>query len=218
MTYRFQAEIKAEHLRAMSHLAAQNDVRYYLNGVMLVAKPEVLLVATDGGVLGVLNTGQLAGSRFEVRVPNEVLKAMGKVKGAVQIGSDDGEAWTLRAGPVSLQWKAQQEKYPDWTRAMPRQANGAMSRFSALDIVKFNKVADALGLTADAMRMQIAHNEPAAGLISFPAFAGFIGLMQPLNRGPKFPEPVTSPPAWALEHPAIPADWRERAEGTCDLA
>ena len=47
MTYRFQAEIKAEHLRAMAHLAAVSDVRHYLKGLQVAASPSVLDTFAD---------------------------------------------------------------------------------------------------------------------------------------------------------------------------
>ena len=49
MTAKFQGEVKAEQIRALSHLAAQEDVRYYLNGMLFESEGHGLrTVAADG--------------------------------------------------------------------------------------------------------------------------------------------------------------------------
>ena len=218
MTYRFQAELKADHLRAMSHLAAQKDIRYYLQGVMVFALPDVLLGATTGIVLGVLRTGQVASARFQIRIPNTVLKQMGNAKGVVLLGSDDGENWVLKVGPATLGWKAEEERYPELHRALPATVSGAAAKLDGRRLSLFYKTADALG-ARDEHAVLVGHNGPDTALVSMPAVPDFIGGIAPLRSSPKHPEPAMVAPLWAKEPPAIPDNWRKApAAETCDLA
>lgn len=217
MTYRFQAEIKAEHLRALAHLAAQQDIRTYLNGVQVIATPEVLLVATTGTVVGALRTRQTASTRFEVRVPNETLKALGKFKGVVLIGSDDGVDWVLKAGPATLNWEAPDEVYPDWQRAIPASVSGAPFVFDARLLALFWKVAKDLDADgAGGHSVLLAQNGPDTGLVSLPAAPDFIGAQAPLRESDKLPKPAKTAPSWAKEPSGIPVGWRTAQ--ACDLA
>ena len=48
--------IPANYLLALQHLAPKKEVRYYLNGVAIIAKSgKISLVATDGHVMGCLS-------------------------------------------------------------------------------------------------------------------------------------------------------------------
>lgn len=219
MSYRFQAEIRAEHIRALAHLAAQEDVRYYLNGVQLVAAPEVLLVATTGFAIGCLRTQQLASAQFEVLIPNATVKAMGKVKGPVVIGSDDGQSWTLKAGALSLGWKTENGVFPDFRRAIPATTTGEPAQFDARQVALFWKTAKEL--SADRVGVHsvlLGQNGQGIALVSLPSAPDFIGALSPLSDGDKFPKALRSAPSWVKDAPYVPAKWREAAEEPCDLA
>jgi len=217
MTYRFQAEIKAELLRAMAHLAAQRDVRYYMQGVQVYATPEVILGATDGSVVGVLRTHQLASCCFEIRVPNDILKQMAKARGIAVLGSDDGAAWVLKVGALSLAWKAEQERYPELHRALPARVSGEACKFDARLLGLFLKVANDLGQVKDkAHAVLLGQNGQNPALVSMPDVPDFIGALAPLRNEAPHPAPAMIAPQWAKEPPAIPANWRAAAE-TCDL-
>lgn len=221
MTYRFQAEIKAEHLRAMQHLAAVQDVRYYLQGVQVFATPEVILGATNGSVLGVLRTHQTASGCFKVRIPNDTIKQMGKAAGPVVLGSDDGKAWALKVGPITLGWQAQEEQYPELHRALPAAVTGEACKFDARLLALFWKVAKDLNATsAGEHSVLMGQNGENTALVNMPAAPDFIGGLAVLRRGPKHPEPQMSAPGWAKAAPNVPADWRDavRTEEPCDLA
>lgn len=210
MTHRFQAEIRTEHLRAMAHLAGQRDVRYYLNGVQVYATPEVFLAATDGNAVGLLRTGQQAGSRFEVRIPNEILKQMGKAKGIALIASDDGKAWVLKIGPLSCGWTAEKERYPDMQRAIPASVTGESSKFDVQLLARFAKVAaDLGGPRMGGHEVLIGQNGVGTALVSLPGAPDFFGALAPLRKGDKFPDAPTAAPHWAKQSPAIPANWQE---------
>lgn len=220
MTAKFQAEVKAEQIRALSHLAAQEDVRYYLKGVMLIASPQVLLVATTGALLGCLQTDRIASAQFEILIPSATIKAMGTAKGPVIVGSDDGISWTLKTAALSLSWKADGGVFPDFRRAIPATTTGESAQFDARQTVLFWKSAKELGATkAGQHSVLLSPNGQAAALVTFPAEPMFAGLLSPLIVGAKFPEAPTSAPAWAKHAPYVPSNWAARqSDAACDLA
>lgn len=221
MPARFQAEIQAEHLRALSHLAPTKDVRFYLNGVQVFAAPEVTLAATDGSRIGVLRTGQLASAQFEIRIPIDTIKQLGKFTGVVVLASEDGQDWTLKAGALSLGWKAEDERYPQVWRAIPSTVSGEAGLFDLNLLPSFSKAAKDLGAGSGARAVLLGQNGAGTALVSMPECPEFVGALAPLRKGmPGNPDPLTSAPAWAIAPIEVPADWRtaKAAEETCDLA
>ena len=218
MTQRFQVEIQAAHIRALSHLAAVGDLRFYLNGVMLQASPETLLIATNGVLLGCLRTKQIASGVFEVLIPNATIKQMGKIKGPVEVGSDDGVNWTIRAGAMLLGWKAEGGVFPDFRRVLPTKTTGEAAQFDARQVVQFWKAAKELdALQADTHSVLLGHNGAGAATVTLPGEPSFAGALMPLNAGDKFPKPQTAAPDWARGAPYIPGDWSPRQPEACDL-
>lgn len=214
MTHRFQAELKTEHLRALSHLAAQKDVRTYLRGVNVTAHPEVRIAATDGTVVGVLQTHQTASRPFTVLVPNDTIKALGRHKGAVTIYSDDGIDWQISAGPITLTWKADTGVFPETARLFSIPVTGEPAQFDQRVPAVFWKVAKDLGAdTAAGHSVQIVHNgHNQAALVSMPCAPDFIGLFMPMRTGGKNPTAATSAPAWAKQPFNNPHNWRQVQE------
>lgn len=211
---RFHAELKAEHLRALSHLAAQQDVRYYLNGVQVLARPEILLGATDGTVVGVLDAGATANTAFTILVPNDVLKQIAKAKGLVVLRSDDGDHWTLQTGALSLSWKDDRGRFPDLSRVIPRSTSGEAWEYDSRLLAKFWKVAKDLDADrAGAHSVLLRQNGGSTGLVSMPCAPQFIGALGHLNRGERFPVPATAAPDWLPSSFHIADGWRDLAPG-----
>lgn len=214
----FHAEIEIEHIRALSHLAPTQGVRHYLNGVFVCAAPQVSLVATTGDVLGLIQTEGAAPFPFEVLIPNETLKALGKAKGRAVLHSLDGKHWTLATGPLALTWAAEPIVYPDFRRAIPATTSGIAAQIDARQVLAFWKAAKEIGADKKGQHsVLISQNGANAALVSLPLAPNFTGVISPLKEeGVKFPAPQPDAPSWAKSTPYVPANWRTAP--ACDLA
>lgn len=114
-----------KHLFNTVHFAmAQQDIRYYLNGMLFVFEPGwVRTVATDGHRLA-HNGTEIEGieSRHDVIVPRktvlEMQRLLGEVDDEVQIGVASGQV-RFQFDNVELISKLVEGKFPDFTRVIP---------------------------------------------------------------------------------------------------
>ncbi|MFT3800777.1 MAG: DNA polymerase III subunit beta [Burkholderiaceae bacterium] len=120
---------KLKHLFHMVHFAmAQQDIRYYLNGLLLVTDGHsVKVVATDGHRLAYCET-QLEGDdvppmpRHDVIIPRktvlELQRLLADSDEAVQIDVASNQV-RLRFGEVEMVSKLVEGKFPDYQRVIP---------------------------------------------------------------------------------------------------
>jgi DNA polymerase-3 subunit beta len=163
-----------KHLFAMVHFAmAQQDIRYYLNGLLLVVDgPMLRVVATDGHRLAycAVETGQPAG-RHEVIVPRKTVTELQRLLSdgdePVEIAIAPNQI-RLRFGDVELLSKLVEGKFPDYQRVIPsshrnaielnREAwAGALNRASILTSEKFKGVR--FTLTPGLLKIQTTNAE-----------------------------------------------------------
>lgn len=113
------------HLFNMVHFAmAQQDIRYYLNGLLFVVEPGfVRAVATDGHRLA--HSGAAVDgieSRYEVIIPRKTVLEMQRLlsdsEDPVQVDISAGQI-RFRFGQVELISKLVEGKFPDFTRVIP---------------------------------------------------------------------------------------------------
>lgn len=114
-----------KHLFNMVHFAmAQQDIRYYLNGLLFVFEPGfVRAVATDGHRLA--HSGAVVegiSSRYDVIVPRktvlEMQRLLGETDEPVQIDVATGQI-RFTFDNVELISKLVEGKFPDFTRVIP---------------------------------------------------------------------------------------------------
>ncbi len=111
-------------LGLVQYAMAQQDIRYYLNGLLVLADERTLrLVATDGHRLAHTAVALEAPvSRQEVIVPRktilELSKLLGDVDDPVSIEISASQA-TFSFGSVNLVSKLIDGKFPDFTRVIP---------------------------------------------------------------------------------------------------
>jgi len=113
-------------LGLVQYAMAQQDIRYYLNGLlMLIEDQQLRLVATDGHRLAyasMMLDAQLP--RQEVIVPRktviELSKLLGDVDDAVNVDVSSTQA-AFSFGPIELVSKLVDGKFPDYTRVIPTQ-------------------------------------------------------------------------------------------------
>ena len=110
----------------IQYAMAQQDIRYYLNGMLMVLEGSNLtLVATDGHRLGYVNRELGSGShtRREVILPRKTIIELSKLLN----DSDDQILIEISAnqarfvfGGISLVSKMVDGKFPDYTRVIPK--------------------------------------------------------------------------------------------------
>lgn len=188
--------ITAAHLKAIALLAAQQqDLRYYLNGVLIEATPfETRVVATDGHKLGV--------ARFAVAVENEVstdmefiipsaaieaLKVAKRDLGMLVSIEIDGSECALRLGAsdTRITFKPVDGKFPQWWRILVRDPSGEAAMFDPNTLMPFVKCGQLLKRTANALVPRIELNGMGAARVTFDGYDDFCGVVMPYVHGPK---------------------------------
>ncbi len=119
-------------LALVQYAMAQQDIRYYLNGLLLVvAGAELILVATDGHRLA-LASAEIGGNhpRTELILPRKTVIELARLMGdgsdpiEVRIG---GNQALFRFGAVELVSKLIDGKFPDFERVIPQAHNKHLS-------------------------------------------------------------------------------------------
>jgi DNA polymerase III subunit beta len=173
------AQKKLKHLFQMVHFAmAQQDIRYYLNGLLLVTDGKfVRVVATDGHRLAFCEAeveGDLA--KQEVILPRksvlELLKLLGDTEEPVNIDVAANQA-KFRFADVEMISKLVEGKFPDYQRVIPQGYNkhivlskdtfaATLARVSIMTSDKFKGVRLSLGDSLLKIQSSNAEQEEAA--------------------------------------------------------
>lgn len=118
-----QAELK--HLFGLVHYAmAQQDIRYYLNGLLLSLSPDgIVVVATDGHRLGFATVPRaLEVAKTDVILPRkavlELTKLLGDGDATVRLEVRDNQV-AFSFGVVELVTKVVDGKFPDYQKVIP---------------------------------------------------------------------------------------------------
>lgn len=113
----------SDSVKAVSHAMPLDDVRYYLNGLLIEScSDEQSIVATDGHRLArvVLNHNSMAD--FQAIVPccavKVLKKAMGKYSGLIITGDKNSAVFSFDNG-CKVKTKLVDAKYPDYARVIP---------------------------------------------------------------------------------------------------
>lgn len=112
-------------LAQVAYAMAQQDIRYYLNGLLLIASgPELRMVATDGHRLA-FASNPLAGDvpHTEVILPRKTVMELAR-----QLADSEdplevilaGNQVVFRFGPIELVSKLIDGKFPDYERVIPQ--------------------------------------------------------------------------------------------------
>jgi hypothetical protein len=139
------ADLKAAFER-VTPFAARNDVRYYLNSVLMTERDGFLtLVGTDGFRLARLKTGLAVGSLSDVILPISIADALGSVLDAgsdveiCTVGGEDNRGIGFRSESFEVMCPVIQGKYPQFERVIPGDADltaASVNRKSALAVLE----------------------------------------------------------------------------------
>ena len=208
--------IDKKALKAMSFLAAKDDVRYYLNGIYVEYGPmETRLVATNGHVLGI-HRSDAKGENDEsaignLIIPNEAVKSMCAWK-------TDKHIHTITLKPLNegatefradycgnnIVFSPTDGKYPHYRKVFPQKVSGKTAQFDAQYLYALSKTAETLlDKKHKKAYMHIGHNGDGGALVELCGVENFIGVIMPICADDEV-IPVSAP-AWALAQLEIPA-------------
>ena len=178
-------------VRAMIHTSSDGDIRYYLNGVHVIAtKTHSRLESTNGHICGIFvfetDENEVEGL-VDFIVPLDEIKML-KPSSAksldVLIIEYDAATKTgtlnVLAG-MSVRFTAIDGKFPELERVTPKTAtSGAAAQYQVEYFGQFAKVAKML--TPKKMQdVKIWHNGDAVALITLSDEPRYLGLLMPLN-------------------------------------
>jgi len=170
---RLPSAVLARLLEQVSFSMAQQDVRYFLNGMLLELTPQhTRVVATDGHRLAMATyvSGGAAGGRAQAIVPRKGVLELGRLLSeagedvVVKLGSNQ---LLVEAGNYTLVTKLIDGKFPDYEKVVPRAPGRSMvgnrealkqacSRAAILSNEKYRGVR----LLLDAEQLTIQANNP----------------------------------------------------------
>lgn len=130
--------------------AADRDVRYYLNGVLITPEHGGKLVATNGHILRMVSFPDAAKLAAPVILPRDFLELAKKFKAdslKIQGESDKPGAASFMAGYVYSQCKGIDGRFPDYMRVIPAmdKLTNTVNLPSAKQAATWGKVAKLLG-------------------------------------------------------------------------
>lgn len=173
---------KLSALRALTVLAAKDDIRYYLNGLLIEYSPTITrIVATNGHVMGIYNDTQEnegSGSFIIPRSALDLLKPANKLDQVCITREGTGSGSISVIGGASVNFAAVDGKFPDYVRVIPDKVTGEVAQFNPDYIADFKKAYKLLG----AKTFHIHHNGHGGAIVDF-ARDDFLGIMMPIRTG-----------------------------------
>lgn len=201
-------KIKADIFAAVSLFRGINDVRYYLNGLLLETGIKgARLVGCDGHQLAVAKIeGEFP--MASIIIPSCLVDVVKKKVQSAQFVTldftkgnkqhrDEGNVKgmfvprdiTLSYGETTTTSKELDGKYPDYRRVVPDKTDGTVAQFDPRLVNRIDKACSILGYK---FFSGIAHNGDKSGLSVIDD--GFVVVTMPFKTDPK-----KVPPAWVTE-------------------
>ena len=192
-------------LRAVLKFAAEDDVRYYLNGVCLeVARDVAFLVATDGHRLGAVMIPTLTGENLvpgSFIIPSALIKGVRKagrkvptdVEIIIETPDVVDSPVQVTDGEVKLSGKLIDAKYPDWRRISPQSVSGKVAQFNPAYLKSFLEARQELQGKDCPPVISVSHNGDSPALIDIED-PNFVGVLMPCRTR----APLKAAREWAL--------------------
>lgn len=149
-----QIPINVKHLKAVALFSAVNDIRYYLNGVLIEVLPNaVRIVATDGNLMAIAHHEvKHAIPPCQFIIPSSAvataIKSTGKacefIFGEPADANYIAQVVTpcvLHAGDTDVRFTPVDGKFPDYRRVFPDKCSGDVGHFNPEYIMRFQKAA-----------------------------------------------------------------------------
>lgn len=220
-------------LRALVNLAARDDIRSYLNGIMIEAHPSgrAILVATNGHVLGAIHCPDaveglpIERGAVQIIVPVEIVRALKRsaklpragveITGAAPAVAEPGGDYVAPAAmmlrdpcnSIALEFTPIEGRFPEFRRVVPAASSGSEVGFYDPRYVSAFEAA-AQELTPSRMVQSFVHQagtNPA--LVTMPAAPEFIGVIMPM----RVDQSAATAPDWIRAQADTPADLKAAA-------
>lgn len=188
-----QIQIDYDALRALLLVAADKDIRYYLNGIHIeVSETAIVAVATDGHSLLALplapadaDAPRMVGSWI---LPRDVLDMVKPHKVGrsplsltVTLCADTFEV----SGQATLSGKYVDGRFPNWRMVVPRETDGTVAQFDAEKIYVMHKVNKLLG---GKYSVGVCHNGEKPARIML-AREDAVAVVMPMHGNASFANP-----------------------------
>ena len=130
-------------LKACARIAAKQDIRYYLNGVLVEADSEgTTLVATDGHRMLIVrhHAANKIDAPTSFIMPREVIaqavsgipRALRKLP--IMLTPADGDMWSMPLpqlpGSARMEFSPIQGKFPEWRKVIPARVSGMAGHYN----------------------------------------------------------------------------------------
>lgn len=165
-----------DSLKAMAVLASKQDIRYYLNGVLVESTGAYTrLVATDGHLLGIYQISETAheGKAFSIIIPNEIIAKLDKKDNF--LSTNESGNWSIDG----ISFNPVDGKFPDYMRVLPtKPATGESAQFNPELISRFVKCSKLLN---GSKLPTIAHNGGSSAFIDI-GIDRFVGIVMPMRN------------------------------------
>lgn len=181
--------LKRKDIRAMLHLTAKKDIRYYLQGIHVVQDNRgTYLEATDGHIMGrLLVNAEAHSEKQSVILPSEQLL---KLKGTKRTADDwlhfsvNGQAVECIDGNQVIRFQSHDAKFPDCDRVLPlvfKDEDIKPSNFNPDLLVRFVDVSEELW--GKRQVPQVMHRGNSSGVVSFSHMDDcFVGVIMPMRE------------------------------------
>lgn len=206
-----QFSILRKQLKAMSRLAATNDLRYYLNGLHIVQDNRgTYIEATNGHILG-----RLLIDETPVANPCSVILPLESVKNLAATGKKGKEnlcftvegvkITVITAMSETMTFQAIEGKFPDCDRVIPTLTSNKgleQSTYNPDYISAFHDCANDLrGYKTSNVTVQILQRGNDSGLVNIDSEPLFVGVIMPMRetRDVSIPTWCTRPKVAASE-------------------
>lgn len=197
-------------VRAVSLFAARQDIRYYLQGVLVEATSDATrLVATNGHVMGLHHSTQsnTVSEPTSIIVPIGVITLIGRetkrnraLKPALMYSKVGG--WVLRTwdGTVRFGFDPIEGKFPRYSNIVPETVSGQTALINPIYTGLMGKVATELG--RDPQNVAVHFNGENSAVATVQGRPEFVGVMMPMR---KVAFDSYARPLWLADRTKVPA-------------
>lgn len=201
--------LSRDGMRAALLFAADQDIRYYLCGVLIEATKTTTRATATNGHVGAAHQSKQENEldegehSFSIIIPREVVKLIGKVSKedsvlplVLENNGDDGYLIRDMASAIRLGFDPIIAKFPDIAKVIPKKATGEHAQYNPLYVGLMAKAATALGKAPHDVTFR--HNGGGPGLAIVSGVPEFVAVVMPM-RSDADGEETTTRPLWLEE-------------------
>lgn len=190
-------------LKAAALIASRNDIRYYLNGVLVeVFEKEARLVATDGHRMVIFRKLVEGSAPARFIVPTEIIDLLKPHRKHTKIEAtliydphNSAARTTLDYFNIGIQFTPIDGKYPDYAQTMNKAAtpSGTLANFNASYVADFKRAVEMAFGPDRLYSPHLWHNGDGPAAVTYKGHEDFFGIVMPLRMGDS-----SGPPKWTL--------------------